>query len=423
MCIRFSFRAGSVLPAAGGLRRCAAFANLSSARGGCLSRRGFGRLPRGAASEDSGELPDEFFVNPDSLPDLREEHVFVGRVGARRLSRTHFERRKGHQGHVRRGGGRRSSGVWRPAQRVRAGVRRRAPRRGCVSSGHGLGAQCPAQDFDCLLVGVGVGRAQIDDEAARVGHDVVLGAGRDLRDGDADRPQQFGYAVEAEAAEPRDVVECDIERIYALVARRMAAFCRGLRSRGPPAPARRRRPACPSVRRRAPCRSLPSCGSRARMPCSPMHSSSAERASRRLKGRGCSRKVRNVRASDTTEAPASLLPRPYKRSPSMVGGERVARIGGRRAHRVVVRVQQEGGARRVEVCGAGEDVVVQPFGRRARSSRKANSRSAVRLSSREGEGVAMSLLSSSTASVVFASMLFRFFGSGGPPGPPEPGVI
>ena len=55
----------------------------------------------------------------------------------------------------------------------------------------------------------------------------MLGAGRELRDGDADRPQQFGYAVEAEAAEPRDVVECDIERIYALVARRMAAFAAG----------------------------------------------------------------------------------------------------------------------------------------------------------------------------------------------------
>ncbi len=192
--------------------------------------------------------------------------------------------------------------------------RRRAPRRGCVSSGR----SAVPDRFDCLLVGVGVGRAQIDDEAARVGHDVVLGAGRDLRDGDADRTQQLRYALEAEVAEPGDVVECDVERIYPLAAGRMAAPAVGFAVEDDQPPL-----ACCGLhaRRLADQRHVDrsQCGSRARMPCSPMHSSSPERASSRLKGRGCSRKVRNVRASDTTEAPASLLPRPYKRSPSMVG--------------------------------------------------------------------------------------------------------
>ena len=286
-----------------------------------------------------------------------------------------------------------------------------------------MGAQCAAQDFDRLLVGVGVGRAQIDDEAARVGHDVVLGAGRDLRDGDADRSQQFGYAVEAEAAEPRDVVECDIERIYALVARRMAAFAAGFAVEDHQSP-------------------LADGGLHARRFADERHvdrsqlrkqGAHAVFAHALLLGRKGQQEVEGQRLfAEGQERPGER----HDRSSGVVAaqtvqtvafdgrGERVARIGGRRAHRVVVRVQQEGGARRVEVCGAGEDVVVQPFGRRAALLKKGEQqvgRAAFVARGRRRCDESPEQFDRFRRFCIHA--LPFFFGSGGPGGPPEPGVI
>ncbi len=179
-----------------------------------------------------------------------------------------------------------------------------------VERGRHLAAQCPTQDFDRFLVGVGIRRADVRDETAGVGNDVMLRAGRDLRHGDADGAQQGGAAVEAESTQAGDVVECDIERVDALVAGRMAAFLPRASQSRTTSPVRRRRPASRGLAPTIAMSILPSAGSRARMPCSPMHSSSAESASRRLNGRGCARSVRKVCVRLTAEAPASLLPRP-----------------------------------------------------------------------------------------------------------------
>ena len=51
---------------------------------------------------------------------------------------------------------------------------------------HGVGAEGRLQNPDRLLVRVGVRRADVHDETARVGHDVVLRARLDLRHRNAD---------------------------------------------------------------------------------------------------------------------------------------------------------------------------------------------------------------------------------------------
>ena len=126
-------------------------------------------------------------------------------------------------------------------------------------------------------------------------------------------PKRSDSAVEAEVAQAGDVVECDIEGVHPLAARHMASrFCHvrhTIQDDQPPF-------ADGGLHLQSVLHSAmsirPSCGSRVRIPCSPMHSSSAESASRRLNGRGRVRCVRKVCVRLTAEAPASLLPRPVQ---------------------------------------------------------------------------------------------------------------
>ena len=154
---------------------------------------------------------------------------------------------------------------------------------------------------------------------------------------------------------------------------------------------------------------FPSAGSRARIPCSPMHSSSAEMASTRLKGSSRVRKVRNVCIRLTAEAPASLLPRPYSRSPSMTGanGSRVYEAAGRTVSwcEFSSRVGRAGS----NPSDRAQTLFASRSGAAPCSARYPKISSAVRASSRESDGVAISLFNSPMASVVFVSIILSPF--------------
>ena len=239
----------------------------------------------------------------------------------------------------------------------------RSERRGpdARRTGHGVRPDGRPQDFDRLLVGVGVRRADVRDEAAGVGHHIVLRPGLDLRHRDSDRTQQLRFPPEAERTQPRDVFQRDVEGVHPLAACRMAAFAvrRAVQHHQPPF----------------------SCGGlHAGRFADQRHVDPAQRgqqgphavlAHALLFGRDGQHEVEGQLPLPEGQ---ERLYQTYRRSSRVVASEaveavaldrrheRIAGVRSRRTHRVVVRVQKQRRTRRIESLRTHPDVVRKPFG-------------------------------------------------------------
>ncbi len=185
----------------------------------------------------------------------------------------------------------------------------------------------------------------------------MLRACRDLRHGDADGAQQVGAAVEAESTQAGDVVECDIERVDALVAGRMAAFAAGFAVEDDQPPF-----ADGGLHPRGLAHDCHVDPSQLRQ-----QGAHTVLAHALLFGR---KRQQEVERQGACAQRQEGLREAHRRSPGVVApqaveavafdgrGIRVAGVAGCGAYRVVVGVQEQRRARRVEACGAGENVVV-----------------------------------------------------------------
>ena len=170
---------------------------------------------------------EQFAIFLHGIADFGEKDVFVGGVGAGGGAGTIFKGGKGHQrliaqrgraeGSAAEGNGAPNQGVGQfDAGGTEAGGAR-----------FDVAANLPADEFEQFLVGIAFVGAHIDDEAAGVGHDVVLRACLNLGDAHLHRSEQVGLTGEELGAEPMDVGQCFVNGIDAFIAGGMSCFAVG----------------------------------------------------------------------------------------------------------------------------------------------------------------------------------------------------
>ena len=166
-------------------------------------------------------------IQADGLLYLADKDELVRRVRARALAGAHLHGGEGHQrlvGQRGRAEGRAAQGHGAAHQRMPGRHVRRAQ---AERTRLRLAADVLLDFLEQFFVGVALVAADVHDERAAVGDDVVLRAGADHRHAHLHRAQQGRDALEAVVAEPGDVFQYLIDGVVALVAGGVAGAAGG----------------------------------------------------------------------------------------------------------------------------------------------------------------------------------------------------